>query len=350
MSRLASVFALNRSGLNVSRGIEALAILAVPFVVLTALDDQVYMLSAIFGVLFVALSDPGGEYRERLRAMGGVAIGGTLITALGFAVGGGGWGLIVLVAFIVTLAGGLALQLGLHRFVAAELINYWLLVTLGLPASYELSHIATHAWSQALAWLIGATVWIVVVFIGWVARGRASVPSHFPEIPSDSAPIALTRPLVLFAVIRAVALSIAVAIAFGFKLPKAYWMPIATLVAMKPSLEQSALAAEQRLAGAIIGATTAALFLLTVHDKHALAIIIVILGAIAASIRGVNYALYCAAVASTVLVATDLPHPTNLAAEGRRVAFTFIGVGIGVVVMFIANVIQKRSTAVPPST
>ena len=84
MSRLASVFALNRSGLNVSRGIEALAILAVPFVVLTALDDQVYMLSAIFGVLFVALSDPGGEYRERLRAMGGVAIGGTLITALGF--------------------------------------------------------------------------------------------------------------------------------------------------------------------------------------------------------------------------------------------------------------------------
>ena len=120
MSRFANVFALNRPGLNVSRGIEALAVLAVPFVVLTALGDQVYMLSAIFGILFVALSDPGGAYRERLRAMGGVAIGGTLITAVGFAIGGDAWGYIVLVAFIVTLLGGLALRLGLHRFVAAD--------------------------------------------------------------------------------------------------------------------------------------------------------------------------------------------------------------------------------------
>jgi len=61
----------------------------------------------------------------------------------------------------------------------------------------------------------------------------------------------------LFAVIRAVATSIAAAIAFGLHLPNADWMPIATLIAMKPSLHDSALAAEQRLAGAILGAAVA---------------------------------------------------------------------------------------------
>ena len=61
---------------------------------------------------------------------------------------------------------------------------------------------------------------------------------------------------------------------------------------MKPSLAQSALYAEQRLAGAIIGAAIATLFLLTIDNKHVLEVAIVIFGVIAASIRGVNYALY----------------------------------------------------------
>jgi uncharacterized membrane protein YgaE (UPF0421/DUF939 family) len=45
-------------------------------------------------------------------------------------------------------------------------------------------------------------------------------------------------------------------------------MPIATLVALKSSFEQSALVAAPRLAGAIIGAALASLFLLMVDNKH----------------------------------------------------------------------------------
>ena len=89
----------------------------------------------------------------------------------------------------------------------------------------------------------------------------------------------------------------------------------------------------------------AALFLLTIDNKYALEVIIVVLAGLAASIRAVNYALYCAAVAGAVLIAMDLPHPSNLADEGRRVLFTFIGVGIAVVVMFLADLLQKRAAA-----
>jgi hypothetical protein len=62
----------------------------------------------------------------------------------------------------------------------------------------------------------------------------------------------------------------------------------------------------------------------------------------------INYALYCAAVAGFALIAMDLPHPTNLADEARRVGFTFIGVGIAVIVMLLADQLQKRTTKPAP--
>jgi hypothetical protein len=62
------------------------------------------------------------------------------------------------------------------------------------------------------------------------------------------------------------------------------------------------------------------------------------------SIRTVNYALYCTAIAGFVLIAMDLPHPSNFADEGRRVLFTLAGVGIGVLVMLLAGLLQKRSS------
>lgn len=190
---------------------------------------------------------------------------------------------------------------------------------------------------------MGAALWITFTLVVWLARGRRDQSTHIPEIPADRSVTTLTRPVILFTVFRALAVAIAVAIAFGLHLPNADWMPVATLVAMKSSLEQSMLVAEQRLAGAVIGALVATVFLLTVDNKHALELVIIVLGAFAASFRAVNYAIYCAAVAATVLIAMDLPHPTNLAAEGHRVLFTLLGVGIGVAVMGLAALIQDRS-------
>ena len=47
-------------------------------------------------------------------------------------------------------------------------------------------------------------------------------------------------------------------------------------------------------------------------------------------------AIYGAVVAATVLIAIDLPHPTNLAVEGHGVLFTLLGVGTGVALMRLA--------------
>jgi len=182
-----------------------------------------------------------------------------------------------------------------------------------------------------------------VSFVAWLARGREERPQYVAELPGDISRRKLTRPLIMFAVIRALAIAITVAVAWGFDLEHADWMPIAAIVAMKPGLDQAKLASEQRLIGAVL----AALLLLTVKSEHALELITIAFFALGAAIRFVNYALYCAAVAAAVLIALDIPNPSNLTAEAERVLFTFIGIAVGLLVMLLANRLAER--AKPPA-
>ena len=343
MTGIAEVFALNRQGFNLRRGLEVVGVLLVPLVVVAVLGEEKYWESLTFGILFVGLSDPGGTYGVRLREMGWVALLGTFITGLGFALGGEAWGWVALAAFVVTFGCGLALRYGVHRFTSALMLNAWFLVVIAVPAGLHENAAHSHWAAQSVAWLAGAAFWIALTFVGWLGRGRPSQPSHFPEIPGDMDPTTLTRPVILFTLIKAVTITIAVAFAFGFHLPNADWMPIATLVAMKGTLDQSTLVAEQRLIGALMGAALAAAFLLTVDARHVLQAVVVVLAAVAASIRGVNYALYSTAMAAIVLITMDADHPTNLHAEVNRVLFTLAGVGLAWLVMLLVNRLQTSA-------
>ena len=235
MSPMARVFELDWKGLNLPRAVRVAVFLALAVVALEVIGQQKYVITVVFAVLFAGVGDPGGEFRYGATRMGVFAVIGALLTLLGFGVGGGGWGLVVLAAFLVTLAAGLAVRFGLHRFVGALLLNTWFLIAITLPVEYKLDRVSTHAWSQALAWLAGSALWIAFAGVLWLARGREARPAPFPEIPGDISPRKLTRPIVLYAVIRAIAIAIAVAIPFGFHLPEADWMPIATLAAMAPA-------------------------------------------------------------------------------------------------------------------
>jgi len=164
---------------------------------------------------------------------------------------------------------GLTLKFGAHRFASGILLNAWFLVALAIPAAFQADGVKTGAWPQALAWLIGSAGWIAVTWVAWLVRGKEAQPTHMPEFPEDRNRHTLSRPMILFALIRAVALSVSVAIAFGSGQPNADWMPIATLIAMKPTLSQSALAAEQRIVGALLGALIAGGFLLAMDEAEA---------------------------------------------------------------------------------
>jgi hypothetical protein len=359
VSWLWKVFELNRGALNWPRAVLTLDVMLVPLVVFWAIGYEQYLFSAIFGALFGALADPGGSYGQRaLRIFVFGAIGAGL-TALGFGIGGEAWGWLVLAAFAVTLVAGLAVMFGVHRFVAAFLLNIWFIITLAFASSFHhQTRITQYTWAQVVAWSGGVAFWIVVTFIAWLIRGRHDAAPLFAEFPGDTSRRKLTRPLIIFAVLRALVMAGTTAIAFGAAASvHGYWMAIAAIVAMKPSLEQSTLTAAQRVAGALIGGVAAGLLLLipaNVHGLHlfatdlGLTVVALVLLIHAVGIRFWNYALYYSAISAGVLLLIDLPQPTSYGTEGYRVLWTVCGVAIGVAVMFLAGLLGKRRTAKTP--
>ena len=352
---LSKVFQPNPAGLNWPRAVMILDVLLVPLVVFWAIGHEEYLLSAVVGVVFAAAADPGGGYGYRASHIAVFALVGAGLTALAFGIGGSGWGWLVLAAFAVTLLSGLAVMFGAHRFVAAYLLSVWFIIALGVAFSFHHhTRITSYTWAQVLAWLGGAALWIAVTFIAWLVRGREDRPEPFAEMPGDTSRHPLTRPVIMFAVIRAIAIAGTAALAFGLDLSHGYWMPIAAIVAMKPSLEQTTLVAAQRLAGALIGAAAAVLLLLIPANEHGLRllsithgleVVAIVLLMHAAGIRFWNYAFYYGATSAAVLILLDLPQPSNYGAEGYRVLWALCGVAIGVLVMLLAGLLAKRKSA-----
>ncbi|HUO70419.1 MAG TPA: FUSC family protein, partial [Solirubrobacteraceae bacterium] len=357
MSFLSKVFALNPQGLNWPRAVMFLDVALVPLVVLLAIGKEQYLLSALFGTLFAGMVDPGGSYGYRASRLAVFGLAGAAITALGFGIATSGWGWLVLAAFIITLVAGLTIRFGLHRFIVALILNTWFFVALVLGSNHHNAHIADHTWAQALAWAGGTAVWIALTFIGWLIRGRKDRPPPIAELPGDTSPRQLTRPLIVFAVLRALGMAGATAIAFGAGLSHADWTPIAAMVAMKPSLDQTGVVAAQRLTGALIGAAAATLLMLIaasetglklISIRHALEVVVIVIYVHGAGIRFWNYAFYTACLAAGTLLAVDLPHPSNYSAEGDRVLYTLIGVAIAVLVMLAGNLLAKLTAKAPP--
>lgn len=320
--------------------------MAIPLVVLAALGLEVYWLSVWFGVLFVGLSDPGGSLGTRSTQVAIFAFIGAVFTAWGVWVGGEGWGLVSVSAFVVVLASGLALHFGVRRFVTGALLSAWFLIAISLPPGYAAAGITLDPARQALAWLIGAALWLVVSSVVWFVAGRSGPqPPLTAEFPVDTDTIPITRPVVAYAVLRALAVGGAVAIAFGLEVPNADWMPIAALIAMKTNLQQSTLAAVQRVVGTILGAVIAVVLLLTVDNPHVLGAAVLACALLGGAMRTVNYALYTMAMAGAALIAMDIADPTDLATEGRRILFTLVGVAIAIGITVLASWLQRHAAA-----
>ncbi|WP_345802913.1 FUSC family protein [Microbacterium sp. AZCO] len=339
--KFAAVFGFDKSKLNWPLGLTVAIAIFIPLVVLALVGQDIYWLSVSFGVLFVGLGDPGGRLVTRAAYTAVFGMIGAVVTAWGIAVGDAGWTLVTLSTVVITLATGLVIRFGVRRFVTGSLLTAWFLIAISLPPGFGAAGITLNPWLQALAWLAGAASWFVLSSIVSVARRRDRAPL-VAELPTDTKRSTLTKPVVIYAVLRTLAVSGAVAVTFGFQLPYADWMPLAAQVAMKPNAEQSKLAATQRVVGTVLGAVIAVVFLLTVDQTYVLAGAMVVLALVGGAFRTANYAIYTAGIAGTALIALDIADPTNLSNEGLRILFTLIGVSIAIAVMALAGALTRR--------
>jgi hypothetical protein len=357
MSFLSKVFELNPKGLHWGRGVMFLDVALVPLVVLSAIGKEQYLLSAVFGAALTVVGDPGGSFRNRARDLAVFGLAGAAITALGFGIAPAGWGWLVLAVFGVTLVAGLAVRFGLHRFVWGTLLDLWFVIALVVGAGDHHSLVPSHTWAQVLAWCGGSALWIALALIVWLIGGREDRPRPMAELPGDNSPKKLTAPLIMFAVLRALAMAAAAAISFGAGLSHADWTLIATLVAINPSLGQTTVVAGQRVLGTLIGAAAAALLLLIAASDHGLdaisirvALVVVMIAFLlhGMAVRYWNYAFSTAAIAAGVLLGIDVLRASNYSAVGARVLWTLIGVAIAVLVMLLGTLFAKLSAKAPP--
>jgi hypothetical protein len=353
MSWRSGVFDLNPAGPNWGRAVMVLDVMLVPLVVFLAIGHEEYLLSALFGVVLSVLADPGGGYGGRAWRMAVFGLIGAAVTTLAFGIGGDAWGWLVLAAFAVTLVAGLAMAFGTHWYVVGFLLSIWFIIALGSAFSSRHAHISSYTWAQVLAWAGGSALWMALTFVEWLIRGRQDRPQPFAELPSDTSLQKLTPPMIMFALIRAIAVAGTVALAFGANLPHGYWLAISASIAMKGSLEQTTLTAVQRIVGTLIGAAAAALVLLIPASEHGLNLLSITIGlsvvALVLLVHAVamlfwNYAFYAAALTAGILILSDLLRPSDYATEGARVAWTLCGVGIAVLVMLLAGPLAKRTT------
>src|ERR1700752_3121125 len=109
-SWLSKVFELNPAGINGPRAVMILDVLLVPLVVFWAIGDEQYLLSEVFGVLFGTVTDPGGGYGQRVFRMFLFGAAGAGLTGLGFGIGGGAGGWLVLAGAVAALVASLAVM------------------------------------------------------------------------------------------------------------------------------------------------------------------------------------------------------------------------------------------------
>jgi hypothetical protein len=348
------VFAFNPAGLSWQRGVWILDVILVPLVVFWSIGHEEYLYSAVFGVALTAVADPGGSYGSRVSRVAVFGLIGAAVTALAFGIGGDAWGWLALAVFAVTLVAGLAIMFGAHRAVEGLLLSTWFLIALAIAFGSHQAHKTSYTWAQVLAWTGGAALWIAVTFIAWLIRGRKDRPPPVAEMPADTSRHPLTRPVIMFAVLRAVVIAGAAALAFGLNLPHGVWLVFGVFAATKPSLVETTVRAVQRLAGALMGAAAAALLLLIpanehgqqlVSITHGLTVVAIVLFMHAVATFFWNYAFFEAAIVAGVLLLVDLPRPANYSAEGYRVLWTLCGVAIGVLVMLLAGLLAKRAPA-----
>jgi hypothetical protein len=348
LSWTTSLFTLKPELFHPVYGLVMAAVLYVPLLLFKAAGHEGLWLSFSYGIIVPMACDylVSDAFTTRMRWSAVIVLVGALLTALGYVLGGASWPLVALAVFVSTLLGLLIAANGQRMAVAGVMLNIWFLIALSVTSALHQSPAQTWplAGPQALAWLAGGVLWLVGAWVVWMvqrARARQPVPDTAPQ---NAAVARLSRPQVSYAVLAAVAVALATAVAWGFGLPNADWMPVATIIAIKPSLEASTYVGGQRVAGTLVGAILATILLYTVHDRTLLEVLLVAAVALGNAAHDMNYALYCVGITTNILIWLGLPHPASVTDTWQRVAWTLIGAGIAVAVMLLAD---RTDTSAP---
>lgn len=158
-------------------------------------------------------------------------------------------------------------------------------------------------------------------------RGRLRLPQDAAEaIPMVRANLTLHSTAFRHALRLAVALPVAVLVAHELAARRGYWVPLTTLLLLRPDFAATVTRGLARFGGTVVGVTLATLLTDWLHPRGALLVgLVAVLGYGAFATFRVGYALYSVFIAALVvfLVSVATPDSSGLAAD--RLVDTVLG-------------------------
>lgn len=310
-----------------------------------AVDDVVF--AALMATLFVTAAGGGGSMRERLPNMVQFTVAGTALGGLAF------WSAesapaVALVLGVATYLGTLAAAAGPTSAKAGLYLTIWPLFALMMGS------VDTEPWMVSVAFLVGGAVAIGVTAIRLRVANKDEatddVHDELDKVPGASFGQRLTHAATgligVFALVRAVAVVVAVLLGFWWFSSYPLWVAITVIVVVKPSANQSMATAVQRTLGTALGVALAVLIAQVLPENElVLAMVFLASGFLMIAFNNANYTLFAAFLTSMLVFGQRLVQADAFEAGWERLLATLVGALIAVAVTAVGAGLKRRHGA-----
>jgi Fusaric acid resistance protein-like len=144
---------------------------------------------------------------------------------------------------------------------------------------------------------------------------------------------------------------LAIACALGFSLgyalgfPRDYWVPITILFTVRPNISVTITFTSLMAAGTLVGAAAAAAITILIGNApYFFATLLLLIGFLLFSLRGVNFGIMQVFVSSFIIILLNIVFPGQWYLAIYRVVDVAIGIGISLATVELLGVFRKTST------
>ena len=304
-----------------------------------------YLLLTMFGqlgltgalaALMVIVADQPGSARERWIGVLVVTVLGSAIAFFAAWAGNEHVGVITLIAMGITALGTLTSAFGHTVAVRGLVLSLWAVVALSFAGLDQ------PALALAVAFLVGG---LVATTILWtvarlVPRGSAETKA---EPVSRSLDTLIHSPLAAYALVRAVAVGVAIVLGITWFPQHPIWPALTVLLVMRPRLGEAAEAGVLRTAGTLGGVLLAEAVALLAGDNELIVFAAFVLAAFAmAALHKANYVLFVLFVTVLIILAGALLGGDVISAATQRVAATILGAIVALAGIAVERVVFER--------
>lgn len=292
--------------------------------------------------LFVSLTDPPGNLKDKLKVMGLWTLAAGVLTILGLIIGTDMWSMVLSVTIIAFICAS-ALYFGAMYAILGLLLNYWFLLILEKPDPPIAGKMVGFFAGAILA--MAAVALFTVLKIHTKKKQTSSAKPQRKKSESTMHVSFLQSPVFKFALIKACAVGVAAIVGWLLVGARPFWVVFAPLSIIKPDLHQTAVKGIERIGGTIAGGIIGILMIGNIQQDLVLALLLIVFIFLFLGTVQISYTMMISLLTLILIVAGRFGGVSAAFSGEERIGATILGVMIAFAVIIIIWLIMKRKSA-----